>query len=176
MTRLLGLGLFLETAPRMRACACDTAARPCVRFVLCRSAFLLVPPLPSADSAAACAALFAGFAGTISGSGALANAGGDTSPSRSSSATTSGLPDAAPGTAPGAVAEISRFPCRRRPYMPGSQTTRGGSGPRDDGSAPVAFCCHDGIGTPDCIAFAAPYLACTHPCQRFACGLTAAPA
>jgi len=38
----------------------------------------------------------------------------------------------------------------------------------------VAFCCHDGIGTPNDIAFAAPYLAYTHPCQRFACGLTAA--
>src|SRR3954454_24445508 len=51
----------------MRACACDTASRPCVRSVLCRPAFLLVPPLPSADSAAACAALFAGFAGVESG-------------------------------------------------------------------------------------------------------------
>src|SRR3954452_7041913 len=28
--------------------------------------------------------------------------------------------------------------------------------------------CHDGIGTPDCIAFAAQYLAYTRPCQRFA--------
>jgi hypothetical protein len=28
--------------------------------------------------------------------------------------------------------------------------------------------CHDGIGTPDYIAFAAQYLACTPPCQRFA--------
>src|SRR5260370_36465273 len=31
--------LFLVTAPRMRACACDTAARLCVRTVLCSSAF-----------------------------------------------------------------------------------------------------------------------------------------
>ena len=51
--------------------------------------------------------------------------------------------------------------------MPGSQTTRGGTGPRAIGSAPVAFSCHDGIGTPDYIAFAAPYLAYTRPCQRF---------
>jgi hypothetical protein len=29
--------------------------------------------------------------------------------------------------------------------------------------------CHDGIGTPNYIAFAAQYLACTPPCQRFAC-------
>src|SRR5271166_2008513 len=73
----------------------------------------------------------------------------------------------------GAVAELSRFPCRRCMYMPGSQTTRGGSNPRAIGFAPVAFCCHDGIGTPDCIAFAAHNLACTHPCQRFAGNLTA---
>jgi len=33
--------------------------------------------------------------------------------------------------------------------------------------------CHDGIGTPDCIAFAAQYLAYTRPCQRFADGLAA---
>jgi hypothetical protein len=33
--------------------------------------------------------------------------------------------------------------------------------------------CHDGIGTPDCIAFAAQYLAYTCPCQRFAYCLTA---
>src|ERR1700730_11351908 len=49
----------------MRPCACDTAARLCVRTVLCSSAFLSVPPLPSIGSAAACAALFANFFGTI---------------------------------------------------------------------------------------------------------------
>src|SRR5262252_8320811 len=49
----------------MRSCACDTASRPCVRTVLCSSAFLLVPSSPSTDSAADCSALFAGFAGTI---------------------------------------------------------------------------------------------------------------
>jgi hypothetical protein len=47
--------------------------------------------------------------------------------------------------------------------MPGSQTTRGGTDPRAIASAPVAFCCHDGIGTPDYIAFAAHNLAYTHP-------------
>jgi hypothetical protein len=52
--------------------------------------------------------------------------------------------------------------------MPGSQTTRGGADPRAIASAPVAFCCHDGIGTPDYIAFAAHNLAYTHPCQCFA--------
>ena len=57
--------------------------------------------------------------------------------------------------------------------MPGSQTTRGGANPRAGGPAPIAFCCHDGIGTPDYIAFAAHNLACTHPCQRFAGSLAA---
>jgi len=33
--------------------------------------------------------------------------------------------------------------------------------------------CHDGIDTPDYIAFAAQYLACTPPCQRFAYCLAA---
>ena len=46
--------------------------------------------------------------------------------------------------------------------------TRGGTDPRAIASASVAFCCHDGIGTPDYIAFAAHNLAYTHPCQCFA--------
>jgi type II secretory pathway component GspD/PulD (secretin) len=56
---------FLVTAPRMRACACVTASRLCVRTVLCSSAFLLVPSSPSTNSAVDRSALFAGFAGTI---------------------------------------------------------------------------------------------------------------
>ena len=53
--------LFLVTASRMRACACDTASRLCVRTVLCKSAFSLAPPLRSASSAADEATLFARF-------------------------------------------------------------------------------------------------------------------
>jgi hypothetical protein len=49
----------------MRACDCDTASRLCVRTVLCRSAFPLVPPLRSTGSAAACAALFVRFIATM---------------------------------------------------------------------------------------------------------------
>ena len=48
----------------MRACACDTAARLCVRTVLCSSAFSWVPSLRSTNSAAAEAALFARFFAT----------------------------------------------------------------------------------------------------------------
>jgi hypothetical protein len=49
----------------MRACACDTASRLCVRTVLCRSAFSLVPPLRSTGSAAVETALFARFRATL---------------------------------------------------------------------------------------------------------------
>lgn len=62
--RQLGLFIPLWTASRMRACACDTASRLCVRTVLCSSAFSLAPPLRSTDSAAAEAALFAHFLAT----------------------------------------------------------------------------------------------------------------
>src|SRR5258708_12118125 len=50
----------------MRSWACDTGSRLWVRTVLCNSAFLSVPLLPSTGSAAGCPALFAGFAGIIS--------------------------------------------------------------------------------------------------------------
>ena len=77
----------------MRTCARDTASRLCVRTVFCRSAFSLAPPLRSTSSAAAEAALFARFL-------ALLRAG-PTSPSHSSSATASGLPDNVPATTGG---------------------------------------------------------------------------
>ena len=49
----------------MRACACDTASRLCVRAVVCWSAFSLIPPLGSTCSSAARAASFAGFTATM---------------------------------------------------------------------------------------------------------------
>src|SRR4051812_4242591 len=52
----------------MRSSAWDTPARSCARSVLCWPAFPLVPVLRSTNSAAAGAALFAGFIATISGS------------------------------------------------------------------------------------------------------------
>src|SRR5271166_6222115 len=52
----------------MRSSAWDTPARSCARSVLCWPAFPLVPALRSTGSAAAGAALFAGFIATISGS------------------------------------------------------------------------------------------------------------
>src|ERR1039457_1148482 len=50
----------------MRACACDTASRLWARTVLCKLALLLIPPLPSIDSAVGCPPLFVDFIGTIS--------------------------------------------------------------------------------------------------------------
>ena len=52
----------------MRACACDTASRLCVRAVVCWPAFSLVPPLGSTCSSAAHAASFAGLTATMGGS------------------------------------------------------------------------------------------------------------
>ena len=82
--------LFLVTASRRRACAWDTAARLCVRTVLCCPAFSLAPPLaPPAPPQLSL---------PCSPGSSLLRAG-PTSPRRASSATASGLPDAAPASA-----------------------------------------------------------------------------
>src|ERR671911_1606185 len=93
-------------ACRMRSSACDTLSRFCARRVLCCPAFPLVPALGSTNSAPGCPALFVGFTATMAGSGALANAGGDTSPVRASSASAPHLPDADPGQAPGRAGDL----------------------------------------------------------------------
>jgi hypothetical protein len=63
--------------------------------------------------------------------------------------------------------EISRFPCKELPYMPGSQTTRGQMDTRDDVPIRVAFHHTYGVGTPEKITYAAQWLAYTLPCRRF---------
>jgi hypothetical protein len=68
--------------------------------------------------------------------------------------------------------EISRFPYKELPYMPGSQTTQGRSDTRGDVSARVAFHETYGVGALRFITFAAQWLACTFPCRRFADILT----
>jgi hypothetical protein len=64
--------------------------------------------------------------------------------------------------------EISRFPCKEHPYMPGSQTTRGQTDTRSNVSIRVAFHESYRVGTPEKITYAAQCLACTLPCRRFA--------
>src|SRR5882762_8851210 len=116
----------------MRACACVTAFRLCVRTVLCSSAFLLVPSSPSTGSAADRSALFASFAGTIDESDFFAPyiIGYGLRPSRC------GPGDGFPGRN-----EDLPVPAQEMcVHAQGLMTTRGGQGPRDDGPVPVAFC------------------------------------
>jgi hypothetical protein len=67
--------------------------------------------------------------------------------------------------------EISRFPCERRLRMPGSPTTRGLLVSRVSDPSRIAFCGTENIGTPN-LSYAAQYLACALPCERFTSALT----
>ena len=51
--------------------------------------------------------------------------------------------------------------------MPGSSTTPGRTGPRNNASVHVAFRVYDHVGTRNYLAFAAQWLAYVLPCQRF---------
>jgi hypothetical protein len=68
--------------------------------------------------------------------------------------------------------EISRFPSKELPYMPGSPTTQDRSGTRDGTPARFAFRKRNNVGVLDEKYFVAQWLACTLPCQRFAAHLT----
>jgi hypothetical protein len=70
----------------------------------------------------------------------------------------------------GTAMEISRFPCKRLLRMPGSTTTRGRHVSRDIDTGRVAFCGTENISTPN-LSYAAQYLACTLPCERFTSAL-----
>ena len=66
----------------------------------------------------------------------------------------------------GTAMEISRFPCKRLLRMPGSTTTRGRRVSCDIDTSRVAFCGTENISTPN-LSYAAQYLACAFPCERF---------
>jgi hypothetical protein len=68
--------------------------------------------------------------------------------------------------------EISRFPCKELPCMPGSTTTQDRSGACDDAPVRFAFRKRNNVGVLDEKYFVAQWLACTLPCQRFAAHLT----
>ena len=70
--------------------------------------------------------------------------------------------------------EISRFPCKRLLRMPGSTTTRGRHVSCDIDTRRVAFCWTENIGTPN-FSYAAQYLACALPCERFTSDLADIP-
>jgi hypothetical protein len=64
--------------------------------------------------------------------------------------------------------EISRFPRKERPHMPGSATTPGRLGTRDVAPIRVAFRQPNDVCTRQERSFAAQWLAYALPCQRFA--------
>jgi hypothetical protein len=80
------------------------------------------------------------------------------------------------GVHPQAEPEISRFPCKELPHMPGSSTTPGRTGARDNAPVHVAFRVSERVGTRDNLVFAAQWLAYALPCRRFADILTDASA
>jgi hypothetical protein len=80
------------------------------------------------------------------------------------------------GIPPLAEPEISRFPHKERPHMPGSPTTPGWASARDDAPVHFAFRDSDHVGTRDYLAFAAPWLAYALPYRRFTDTLTGASA
>ena len=70
--------------------------------------------------------------------------------------------------------EISRFPSKRLLRMPGSTTTRGQHVSCDIDTGCVAFCWTENISAPD-LSYAAQYLACALPCERFTSALAGSP-
>src|SRR6202049_198355 len=148
-------------ASRTRPSAWVTRARLCARCVLCRSAFPLVPGLGSPGSATGRPVLFVGFVTTMPESDFSESCinGYGSSPSRYGPSDPTG---------PTADPEISRFPHKERPYMPGAQTTPGPTGARSSAPADFAFRQVNNVGTRVANDFAAQWLAYTLPYRRFA--------
>jgi hypothetical protein len=95
-------------------------------------------------------------------------------PARTSSASAPRLPDAGRRRIPPPAVKLesSRFPCKERACMPGSTTTPGRPRAGDSARRRTAFRYTDSVGTREQFSFAAPWLACTYPCRRFADILT----
>ena len=72
------------------------------------------------------------------------------------------------GIPPLAKPEISRFPHKERPHMPGSPTTPGRPGTRDYAPVRLAFRDLKRVGTRNITSYAAQWLACALPYRRFA--------
>ena len=83
------------------------------------------------------------------------------------------LPDADHPKRHVAKPEISRFPYKELLYMPGSMTTQDQMVTRGIATTRVTFRKWDSVGIL-IESFAAQWLACTLPCQRFADALTSA--
>ena len=72
--------------------------------------------------------------------------------------------------------EISRFPCKERPHMPGSPTTPGRPGARADAPVRIAFRVAKRVGTRDLILSRLNGWPACLPCRRFAGTLAGAAA
>ena len=72
------------------------------------------------------------------------------------------------GIRPQVKPEISRFPRKELPHMPGSKTTPGRTGARTNAPAHIAFRENEHVVTRDYQAFAALWLAYALPYRRFA--------
>jgi hypothetical protein len=144
----------------MRASACDTVPRLCARPVLCWLAFPSASALGSTGSAADRSALFVGFPATMAESDSPRPCiiGYGSSPSRCG-------PDRQRA---GVGRGVSRFPRKERPHMPVSTTTPGRLGARDIAPIRIAFRQRNDVGAREEGTFAAQWLACALPCQRFA--------
>jgi len=68
--------------------------------------------------------------------------------------------------------EISRFPCKELPYVPGSATTPDRTHARNNACDRVAFHVLNRVGIRDFVTFAAQWLARMLPYRRFADILT----
>src|SRR4051812_8504207 len=78
------------------------------------------------------------------------------------------------GSPPLAKPEISRFPRKELPHMPGSWTTPGRAGARAIAPVRVAFRAFEHVGTQVAQVFAAQWLAYVLPYRRFADTLASA--
>jgi hypothetical protein len=127
--------------------------------------FSLVPSLRSIDSAPGDLGWFADFFATVEESDFSAPCiiGFGSSPSQCAPAHYRRA-----GQAALASSEISRFPRKERPCMPGSPTTPGCSGACLSAPDPVAFRRCDSVGARNIGTFAVQWLACTLPYRRFA--------
>src|SRR5512144_2372241 len=75
---------------------------------------------------------------------------------------------ASDGEPPRVRHEISRFPRKERPHMPGSATAQSRMSARNNAPNHIAFRQENGVGAQDDVDFAAQWLAYAIPYRRFA--------
>jgi hypothetical protein len=160
----VNLSFFLcRAACHTRSSACDTLARSCALCVLCCPRFPWSPPLaPQTPRRTA----------PLCSSASQLLRRSQTSRARASPATALTFPMRASGVHPKAEPEISRFPRKELPHMPGSSTTPGRTGARDNAPVHVALRDSEHVGTRDKSCLRGSVAGLWLPCRRFADTLT----